>query len=111
MPPASNWSSIVGEAVAAPKTWPVAPFMAVSLATLAADGRFEVSGFSQEMPGSFDRFAVDLGTLAFGPLENLTLEALAVAYGDLATIGGGYGITPYGTTAIYRGGVLIELRS
>ena len=32
---------IVGEAVAAPKTWPVAPFMAVSLATLAADGRFE----------------------------------------------------------------------
>lgn len=32
---------IVGEAVQAPKVWPVAPFMAVSLATLAADGRFE----------------------------------------------------------------------
>ena len=76
-----------------------------------ADGRFEVSGFSQEMPGTFDRFTVDLGTLAFGSLESLTLEALAVAYGDLATIGGGYGITPYGATAIYRGGVLIELRS
>ena len=32
---------IVGEAVQAPKVWPVAPFMAVSLATLAADGRFD----------------------------------------------------------------------
>ncbi len=32
---------IVGEAVAAPKTWPRAPLMAVSLSTLAADGRFD----------------------------------------------------------------------
>jgi hypothetical protein len=76
-----------------------------------ADGRFEVVGFSREMPGTFERFAVDLGTLSFGPLENLSLDAVAVQYADLATLSGGYGVVPYGVTAIYRGGVLIELRS
>jgi len=75
------------------------------------DGRFEVVGFSQEMPGSFSRFAVDLGTLAFGPLEDLTFTAVAVPYGDLATTGAGYGAVPYGVVAIYQGGTLIELRT
>lgn len=75
------------------------------------DGRFEVVGFSREMPGSYERFPVDLGDFSFGAMESLTLDAVAVAYGDLATLGGGYGVVPYGVTAIYRGGVLIELRS
>lgn len=76
-----------------------------------ADGRFEVVGFSAEMPGRYERFAVDLGTLAFGPVEDLTLSALAVPYGDLTLHSGGYGSAPYGLLAIYRGGELIELRT
>lgn len=77
----------------------------------SSDGRFEVVGFSQEMPGTFTRFAVDLGTLAFGPLEDLTLTAIAVSYGALATTGAGYGAVPYGVVAVSRGGALIELRT
>lgn len=76
-----------------------------------AGGRFEVTGFSGEMPGSFERFAVDLGDASFGPLESLTLEVVVLGYGDLATLGGGYGVIPYGAAALYRGGVLIELRT
>lgn len=74
------------------------------------DGRFEVVGFSQEMPGRFERFSVDLGTLAFGPVEDLTLTALAVPYGDLVNFGG-YGSAPYGLVALYRGSQLIDLRT
>ena len=52
-----------------------------------------------------------LATLAFGPLEELTLTAIAVPYGDLATTGAGYGAVPYGVVAVSRGGTLIELRT
>lgn len=76
-----------------------------------ADGRWEVIGFAREMPGSLERFAVDLETLTFGAIENLTLTALVVPYGELATLGGGYGTAPYGIQALYRGTDLLELRT
>lgn len=75
------------------------------------NGSFEVVGFSNEMPGRIERFAVDVGSFEFGPVESLTIEAIGIPYGDLAGISGGYGYAAYGSVGIYRGGVLIDIRS
>lgn len=52
-----------------------------------------------KLPGALERFAVDLETLTFGAIENLTLTALVVPYGDWLRSGGGYGTAPYGIQA------------
>lgn len=76
-----------------------------------ASGKFEVTGFSKEMPGRYDRFEVDLGTYAIGPTVAFGLDARPLTYSDLATLPGGYGTAPYGATGIYQGGVLIEVKA
>lgn len=67
-------------------------------------GQFEIVGFSQEMPGTYKRIPVDLETLAFGQIEDVTLTSIPIPYGDL-----NYGVTPYGAIAVYRGSTLIEV--
>lgn len=76
-----------------------------------AGGRFEVVGFSKEMPGRYERFAVDLATLSFGPIQLLGLDARPLGYDELATVGGGYGAAPYGATGLFRGSELLEVRA
>jgi hypothetical protein len=76
-----------------------------------ANGQWEVVGFSQEMPGTYERFSVNISTLTFGDVEDLTLTSLPIGYGDLVEFGGGYGLVPYGSIATYRGGVLQGLSS
>lgn len=73
-------------------------------------GRWEVIGFSKEMPGTYTRFAVSLDDLSFGPVENLTLESRALTYGELITYGG-YGVVAYGAIGVFKGGILQEIRS
>jgi hypothetical protein len=75
----------------------------------SASGQYEVVGFSQELPGAFTRIPVDLTALTLGPVEDITISARPLAYGELADYGG-YGMTPYGAVAIFRGGTLLELR-
>ena len=74
-----------------------------------ANGRWEVVGFSKEMPGTYTRFSVSLSTFVFGPLEDITTSARALTYDELATFGT-YGVTPYGSVGIFRGGVLQEIK-
>lgn len=74
-----------------------------------ANGQWEVVGFSQEMPGTYTRIAINLTTLSYGPLEDVSLVARPLSYEELVAFGG-YGVVAYGTTAIFRGGVLLELR-
>lgn len=76
-----------------------------------ADGKFEVVGFSKELPGRYDRFAVDLGTYAIGPTVAFGLDARPLTYTELADLPGGYGSAPYGATGIFQGGVLIEVKA
>lgn len=73
-------------------------------------GQWEVVGFSQEMPGTYTRFPVDLGNLSYGVLEDITIDARPLTYEELSTVGTGYGSTPYGAIAIFRGGVLQEIK-
>jgi hypothetical protein len=72
------------------------------------NGRWEVVGFSKEMPGTYTRFAVDLSDLSFGPVEDLSVDARPLTYAELATFGG-YGTVPYGAVGVFRGGVLQEI--
>lgn len=77
----------------------------------SADGKFEVIGFSKELPGRYDRFPVDLGTFTIGPTQAFGLDARPLSYGELADQPGGYGTVPYGATGLFRGGELIEVKS
>jgi hypothetical protein len=73
-------------------------------------GRWEVIGFSKEMPGTYIRFPVSLVDLSFGPVENLTLDSRGLTYAELITYGG-YGLVPYGAIGIFKGGILQEISS
>jgi hypothetical protein len=75
----------------------------------SANGRWEVIGFSKEMPGTYTRFAVDLADLSFGPVEDLSVDARPLSYAELAALGG-YGTVPYGAVGVFIGGVLQEIR-
>lgn len=73
------------------------------------NGRWEVVGFSKEMPGTYTRFAVNLADLSFGPVEDLSVDARPLTYAELASFGG-YGTVPYGAVGVFIGGVLQEIR-
>lgn len=75
-----------------------------------ASGRYEIIGFSKQMPGTYIRVPVDLGDFTFGPIEDLTLTSRPLTFGELATFGG-FGIVPLGAVALYRGSTLIRLSS
>ncbi|SFL93528.1 hypothetical protein [Nitrosomonas communis] len=98
-------------------------------------GHYEVIGFSQEQPGSFFRVPITLPSFTFGnagiitganpalppsplptssivigePQDN-TLVGRPLTYAELAMLGT-YGLTPYGATGIFKGGVLQEIYS
>ena len=76
----------------------------------SADGKFEVVGFSKEMPGRYDRFAVDVGTYAIGPTQSFGVDARPLTYAELDTLLDGYGTAPYGASGIFQAGVLIEVK-
>lgn len=95
-----------------------------------ASGRYEVSGFSKEQPGTRVSITVTIPELILGdpsgglggppvglggiiivgtPVDN-TLSGRLLTYAELSTIGGGYGIAPYGATGIYKGTTLQEIK-
>lgn len=74
-----------------------------------ASGQWEVIGFSKEGPGTYTRFPVSLSDMSFGPIEDLSIQARPFTYEELATYGV-YGVMPYGATAVFKGGVLLEIR-
>lgn len=73
-------------------------------------GRYEVVGLSNELPGTYTTFSVDLGDFTFGPVTDLSIVSRVLTYAELATFGG-YGTLPYGVIGIFKGGVLLELRT
>jgi hypothetical protein len=75
----------------------------------SASGQYEVVGFSKEMPGTYIRVPVDLSELTLGAIEDISIIARPLMYGELADFGG-YGFVPYGAVAIFRGSTLLELR-
>jgi len=74
----------------------------------SASGRYEIIGFSKQMPGTYVRVPVDLEDFTFGAIEDLSISSIPVAYGDLVNIGG-YGTAAYGSVAIYKGTTLIRV--
>jgi hypothetical protein len=75
-----------------------------------ANGFYQVVGFSSEMPGTYTRFTVNLTDFTFGPVQDLSLVARPLTYGELM-IYGTYGIIPYGAVGLFQGGVLKEITS
>lgn len=74
-------------------------------------GRWEVVGFTKEAPGSYKRVPVNLSALTVGPIEDLSLLSRMLTFGELSTLGPGWGYTVWGARGIFRGGSLIEIRT
>lgn len=74
----------------------------------STSGRYEIIGFSKQMPGTYIRVPVDLQDFTLDQIEDLSISSVAVAYGDLVNFGG-YGSAAYGLTAIYQGTNLIKV--
>jgi hypothetical protein len=75
-----------------------------------ASGRYEVIGLSNEQPGTYTTFEVDLSDFTFGPVTDLSIVSRVLTYAELASFGG-YGTIPYGAIGIFKGGVLQEIRA
>lgn len=69
-----------------------------------ASGQYEVIGFSKEAPGTYTRVLVNLSTLQLTGIVDLSVTTELVPYGSLV-----YGTTPYGASAIYKGGTLTRI--
>ncbi len=78
--------------------------------TRTANGRYMVTGLSNELPGTYTVFTVDLGTFAFGPVVDLSLSARPLTLGELSTFGT-FGVIPLGVTGLFKGGVLQEINT
>jgi hypothetical protein len=76
--------------------------------TRTANGRYMVTGLSNELPGTYTVFTVDLGTFSFGPVVDLSLVGRPLTLGELASLGS-FGVTPLGATGLFKGGVLQEI--
>jgi hypothetical protein len=74
----------------------------------SSSGRYEIIGFSKQMPGTYIRVPVDLEDFTFGVIEDLSISSIPIAYGDLVNFGG-YGTAAYGSIAIYQGTTLIRV--
>lgn len=75
----------------------------------STSGRYEVVGFSLQMPGTNIRVPVNLDDLSFGQIEDRTLTSRAFTLGELADYGGGFGLIPFGAIGIFRGTTLIRI--
>ena len=75
-----------------------------------ANGFYQIIGFSNEMPGTYNRIYVDLGSFTYGPAEDLSIVSRPLTYGEL-DVYGVYGIIPYGAIGLFVGGVLQRITS
>lgn len=73
-----------------------------------SSGQYEIVGFAKSMPGTYSRTPVDLDNLTLGIVEELTVTSVIIPY-DQFPLYGGYGVLPYGSRALYRGGVFIRV--
>lgn len=85
------------------------PGAAVTL-TRGRGGRFEVTGFAKKKPGTRKRVPVNLTTGDVGEVVETGVSIRVLSYDELATIGGGYGVAPYGGIATFKGGVLVSVK-
>lgn len=76
-----------------------------------SSGRYEVIGFSLQMPGTNTRLSVNLNNLTFGQPEDRTLTTRPFTLGELAYYGGGFGVIPLGAIGVFAGPNLIRITS
>lgn len=77
----------------------------------STSGRYEVVGFSLQMPGTSTRVAVNLDDLTFGQLEDKTVLSRALTLAELSFYGGGFGVIPLGAVGTFHGSTLIGITS
>ena len=86
---------------------------AVTLRKDTETGKFEIVGFSKKKPGRRVLIAVDVEAQTLGLVQDVSVTSRLLTLGELGDTlyGGGWGQTPLGATAIFRGETLIEVRT
>lgn len=75
-------------------------------------GNWQVTGFSQERPGTHFLYPVDLGSMSVGPVMNLSIETRLLTFAELGEtnpVEHPFGSLPFGASAIFQGGELLQI--
>jgi len=76
--------------------------------TRSASGQWEITGFAQEMPGTYTMVPVDLGNMTIGTIIDLSIDGRLLSLGELGTLEP-FGTLPLGASAIFVGGVMMSI--
>jgi hypothetical protein len=71
----------------------------------SASGQWEITGFSQEMPGTYTLVPVDLEEMAIGEVIDLSIDVVLLTFAELGSLRP-FGELPFGASAVYIGGAL-----
>lgn len=69
-------------------------------------GQWQITGFSQQIPGTHTRVPVDLGASEIGNIIDLSITGRRLTFLELSTIGGGFGVCPFGASGLFVAGAL-----
>ena len=75
-----------------------------------ANGFYMITGFSNEMPGTYTVFEIHLDELTFGTATDLSLTSRVLTLAELSVYGT-FGLIPFGAIGIFKGGTLLEITS
>jgi hypothetical protein len=78
----------------------------------SASGNWQITGFSQERPGTYIMYPVDLGTMLIGPVIDISIDTRLLTLAELGETEPEvhpFGSLPFGASAIFEGGVLVRI--
>lgn len=76
--------------------------------TRSASGQWEITGFSQEMPGTYTLVPVNLSDLTIGYPIDLSLTVRLLTLAELGSIRP-FGTLPLGASGVFVGGALVKV--
>ncbi len=76
--------------------------------TRSTSGQWEITGFSQEQPGTYFLVPVDLTARTIGSAIDVSLEARLLSFGEFGSLRP-FGSIPLGASGIFAGNQLIKI--
>lgn len=71
--------------------------------TRVSSGQWEITGFTQQLPGTRFRYGVNLASMVIGEIVDLSLTVRPLTLGEVGTLGG-FGQVPLGARGVFVGG-------
>jgi hypothetical protein len=77
----------------------------VILTRTSPAAQWQVTGFANSMPGTFTVVMVDVSNMAIGTIQETSITSRVLTLGEIGLYAGGWGVAPFGATAIFVGSI------